>query len=125
MTKMSGQSAQNHEDIETKIAQIQQQQRMERPDDQDERIGLEDVSGSGTLDSDKGGVAGKKKLEGYHDTMGGEEEDDKDGVALDGDARALATPEIFRIKLHLGVGGQLGSRRVMRERFKRSWEMAR
>ena len=59
---MSGQSTQTHEDIETQIAQIQQQQRMERPDDQDERIGLEDVSG--TLDSDKGGVAGKKKLEG-------------------------------------------------------------
>ena len=107
MTKMSGQSAQTHEDIETKIAQIQQQQRMERPDDQDERIGLEDVSG--TLDSDKGGVAGKKKLEGYHDTIGGdgEEEDDEDGVALDGGhARALATPEMFRIKLHLGDGGQ-------------------
>ena len=80
---MSGQPARTHEDIEAQIAQIQAR-RAERPDDEDipkenERIGLSDV---GAFDSDLYGATGKKKFEGYLDSIAtGEEDDDEDGVA--------------------------------------------
>ena len=81
--RMSGQPARTHEDIEAQIAAIQQR-RAERPDDEDipkenERIGLSDV---GVFDSDIYGASGKKKFEGYLDSIAtGEEEDDDDGAA--------------------------------------------
>ena len=80
---MSGQPARTHEDIEAQINAIQKR-RDERPVEEDipkenERIGLSDV---GVFDSDIYGASGKKKFEGYLDSIAtGEEEDDDDGVA--------------------------------------------
>ena len=82
---MSGQPARTHEDIEAQIAAIQAR-RAERPEEEDipkenERIGLSDV---GAFDSDIYGASGKKKFEGYLDSIAiGEEDEDEDGAAPD------------------------------------------
>jgi len=82
---MSGQPARTHEDIEAQIAAMQAR-RAERPEDEDipkenERIGMSEV---GVFDSDIYGASGKKKFEGYLDSIAtGEEDDDDDGVAPD------------------------------------------
>ena len=81
---MSGQPARTHEDIEAQINAIQRRRDERPPEDEDipkenERIGLSDV---GVFDSDIYGASGKKKFEGYHDSIAtGEEEDEDDGVA--------------------------------------------
>ena len=154
LTKMSGQPARTKENIETQIAQIQQL-RAERPNDDNEdiqkendRIGLGNVGGM--FNSDIYGATGKKNLEGQHDTIGGneEDEDDEDGVSPNRGYQRLHTlpDELFSyIMVKVGlkslddlhscrqvcrtwnelilslVWGSEGSKGIMKERIERSW----
>ena len=154
---MSGEPARTHEDIEAQIIQIQQQM-AGRPDDDDEdikreneRIGMGDVGGKFNFpNSDNYGATGKKNLEGQHDTIRGneEDEDDEDGVSPDRGYQRLHTlpDEIFSyIMVKVGlkslddlhscrqvcrtwnelilslVWGSEGSKGIMKERIERSW----
>ena len=113
---MSGQPA-THEDIEAQpqIAQVQQWSAVRTDDDnedtqkENERIGLGDVGGM--IDTDIHGGTGKKNLEGHHDTIGGDEDDedidDTDGVTTATDRchqRLLTLPDELFSYIMVKVG---------------------
>ena len=142
MTAMSGQPTRTNEDIEAQIAQIQQQ-REERPDDDNEDIQKENKrirlgDDGGMLDSDIHGATSKTNLEGQHDTIGGNEEDEEDAFTLPKEllnyvmmmVGVKSLDDLHTCRQVCGtwnefilsfIWGSNGSMRIMKEKIERSW----